>query len=144
MGRRNPAVMGPGNHHFNAGRERFRQLSPDERQAFRRNAERWLKMDPQQQKILREREQVRRQRLQAEAEAALRQSGLNLDQTARDQFEARYLQERRRIERELWQESEAKRQQQLPQLNERLRNEFQPPQGGTPAGTPAASIKPGG
>jgi hypothetical protein len=119
------------------GRERLFQLSPEERQAFQKNAERWLKMNPEQQKILREREMQRRQQMRTEAEAALRQSGLRLDQTGRDQFEARYLQERRKIERELRQEVETKRQQQLPQLNERLKSEFQ-----THQGSPAVSVSP--
>jgi hypothetical protein len=62
------------NRQFNgAPRSRLYQLSPEERQAFRRNAERWLQMNPEQQKMLREREQVRRQRLKVEAEAAIRQ-----------------------------------------------------------------------
>ena len=120
-----------------AGRERFYRLSPEERQAFQRNAERWLQMNPEQQKILREREQIRRQRMKVEAEAAMRQSGLRLDGSARDQWEARYLQERRRIERALRQEYEAKRQQQLPQLNERLKSEFQSTPG--TQGNPGAS-----
>lgn len=134
---------------LNAGRDRFFQLSPDERQAFRRNAERWLQMNPEQQRVLREREQARRQRLKAEAEQAMRQMGLRLDPNAQGQFEARYLQERRRIERELRQEVEAKRQQQLPKLNERLKSEFEPRQGGAsatvaPAVSPSASAKPPG
>jgi hypothetical protein len=120
------------------GQERLYRLSPDERQALQRNAERWLRMNPEQQKILREREQVRRQQMKIEAEAAMRQSGLRLDGSARDQWEARYLQERRRIERELRQEVETKRQQQLPQLNERLKSEFQSTQGNP---SPSASAK---
>jgi hypothetical protein len=118
------------------GNDRLFQLSPEERQSFQRNAERWLRMNPEQQKILREREQQRLQKMKIEADAAMHQSGLRLDGVARDQFEARYLQERRRIERELRQEFEAKRQQQLPQLNERLRSEFQSNQGGSP-GSPS-------
>src|SRR5438876_4909638 len=94
-------------------------------------------MNPEQQKLLRERYNLHRQQLKNEADAALRQSGLRLDDSARDQFEARYLQERRKIERDLRQETEAKRQQQLPQLNERLKSEFQSHQG-----SPAASVSP--
>jgi uncharacterized protein (DUF2132 family) len=86
-------------------------------------------MNPEQQKVLREREQIRRQQMKLEAEAAMRQSGLRLNGSARDQWEARYLQERRRIERALQQEYQIKRQQQLPQLNERLKSEFQSNQG---------------
>jgi hypothetical protein len=127
--------IGNGNGHgpFTTGRDRFYQLSPEERQAFRRNAQRWLQMNPEQRKILREREFARQQQLKAEAEAAMRQLGLSLDPNAQGQFEARYFQERRRIERELRQETEAKRQQQLPQLNEKLKSEFQPHQGGAGA-----------
>jgi len=99
--------------------------SPQDRQAFRRNAERWLKMDAQQQQVLRERERLRQQQIRGEVDAAIRQSGLRLDQKGREQFEMRYRQERRMMERALREEFESKRQQELPQLNERLKKEFQ-------------------
>jgi hypothetical protein len=141
--RGNANLNGSGHGPFNTGRDRFYQLSPDERQAFRRNAERWLQMNPEQRKVLREREVARQQRLKAEAEAAMRQLGLSLDPNAQGQFEARYLQERRRIERDLRQEVEAKRQQQLPQLNEKLKSEFQPhPNGASPSTAPSSNSKP--
>ncbi len=129
-------------------RQRFNQLTPEERQVFQRNAERWLKMNPEQQKMMREREQARRVQMKVEAEAAMHQMGLRLDPNAQGQFESRYMQERRRMERQLRQEAEAKRQQQLPQINERLRTEFQSHQNGaaTEAGgqsaSPAGSAKP--
>lgn len=128
------------NHDFRSGPNPSFQLSPEERQTFRRNAERWLQMNPQQRQILREREQVRRQQVRNEVDAALRQSGLRLDQKARDQYESRYMQERRKIERALREEFESKRQQELPQLNERLKKEFQIHQG---AGSPATATSPG-
>ena len=112
------------------------RFGPEDRQMFRRNAERWLKMDAQQQQILREREHIRQQQIRAEVDAAIRQSGLRLDEKGRQDFEIRYRQERRRIERALRQEFESKRQQELPQLNERLKKEFQAPQGTT---SPSAS-----
>gem|GEM_PF-842310 len=118
-------------------RDRLFQLSPEERQTFKRNAERWLQMNQEQRNILREREKVRRQQMKIEAEAALRDSGIRVDPNARDQFESRYLQERKRIERDLRQEVEAKRQQQLNELRERLKTEFQSP-------VPNASNAPGG
>ena len=118
-------------------RDRLFQLSPEERQTFKRNAERWLQMNPEQRNILREREKVRRQQMKIEAETALRDSGIRVDPNARDQFESRYFQERKRIERDLRQEVEAKRQQQLNELKERLKHEFQSP-------VPNATIAPGG
>jgi hypothetical protein len=132
---------------MNPAHDRLYQISPEERQTFRRNAEQWIRLNPQQQKVLREREQIRRQQLKTEAEAAMRNMGLRLDPNAQGQFEARYLQERRRIERQLRLEVEVKRQQQLPQLNERLKNEFQSRPGtsaptSNPNNSPSGSGKP--
>lgn len=106
----------------------IRQLSPQDRQIFQRNAERWLRMNPQQQNALRDRERVLQEQRRREAETFLRDSGMRLENNAREQFEQRYFQERIRMERALRQEAEARRQQELPQLRERLRNEFQPHQ----------------
>jgi len=102
--------------------QRF-QLSPEDRQTFQKNAERWIQMSPEERALMRSREQARRERIKSEAETVLRESGLTLDQTKRDLFQERYMQERRRIDRELRQEYEARRQLQL----ERLKREFQPP-----------------
>lgn len=120
-----PQRRAGGHNDFNAGRERFRQISPEDRQRFSRNAERWMKMNPEERKIMRERERLRRERIKQEAEAALRDSGLRLDAEKRAQFEARYLQERTRIEHAMRQELESKRRQQLPALVEELKKEFQ-------------------
>jgi hypothetical protein len=106
-------------------RERWSALPPDERQVFTKNAQRWLRMSPQEQQLLRDREKVYRQQLQKEAERVMRQSGLQLDRDARARFETRYWLERRKMERDLRKETELRRQQQLPQLGERLRSEFQ-------------------
>ena len=84
-----------------------------------------MQMGPEERKVLRERERVYRERVKVEVDSTLRDSGLRLEGEKRDQFEQRYLQERRRIEHELRQETEAKRQEQLPALRERLKKEFQ-------------------
>jgi hypothetical protein len=128
---------------FKSTRDRWFSLSPEDRQTFRRNAERWMQMGPEERNRLREREQLHRDQLKREADKALRDAGLRLDQERRDLFEQRYLQERRRIERELRQEAEAKRHEQLPALQERLKKEFQET---SPAGSsttsPATSVTP--
>jgi hypothetical protein len=87
--------------------------------------------------LMREREVLRRARIRQDADAALHDAGLRLDQQRREVFEQRSLQERRKIERQLLQEIEAKRRTQLPALNDRLRREFQDT---GPAG--AASVRP--
>lgn len=114
---------------------RFYQLSPDERQLFRRNAERWLQMDAKQQQMLRDRERMLRDQRRREAEQAMHDLGLQLDNQRREQFEQRYLQERRQIERQLRLELDARRQQELPQLRERLKGEFHG-QNGSPTPMP--------
>ncbi|PYL64894.1 MAG: hypothetical protein DMF25_05510 [Verrucomicrobia bacterium] len=100
-----------------------------------------MQMGPQERNLMRAREKVHREQLKREAEKALRAANLRLDQEKRDLFEERYFQERRRIERELRQEVEMKRQQELPVLQERLRKEFQEPLPGTKS-TPAISVTP--
>jgi hypothetical protein len=118
-------------------------MPPDERQVFRRNAERWMQMGPEERKVMREREKLYRAQVQREVDAALRDTGLRLEGDKRTQFEQRYLQERRRIEHSLRQEVESKRQQQLPALQERLKKEFQEPSSATgPTTGPAASGSP--
>jgi hypothetical protein len=121
---------GPGPIHrkpeFQGARERWFSMSPEDRQMFRRNAERWMQMSAAERNLMREREKVHREELKREAEAALRNAGLRLDQEKRELFEQRYLQERRKMEQELRQETEAKRKQELPVLNDRLKKEFQP------------------
>jgi TRAP-type C4-dicarboxylate transport system substrate-binding protein len=127
---------------LNNPRDRWNAMPPEDRKIFQKNAERWMRMGPEERKVLREREQAYRARVKLEVDAALRDSGLRLDGEKREQFEQRYLQERRRIEHELRQETEAKRQQQLPALQERLKKEFQEPPANTSPSAPGASTSP--
>lgn len=90
---------------------------------------------------MREREKIYRAQVSREVDAALRQSGLNLEGERRALFEQRYLQERRRFEHSLRQEIENKRQQQLPELQERLKREFAQPAPAT--SSTAAPVSPG-
>ena len=118
-------------------------MPPEDRQIFRKNAERWMQMGPEERRIMREREKAYRDRVKVEVDAALHDSGLHLEGEKRAQFEQRYLQERRRIEHALRQETESKRQEQLPALRERLKKEFQEPSPSVTSTTaPAASSSP--
>ena len=118
-------------------------MPPEDRQIFKRNAERWMQMGPEERKVMREREKTYRERVKGEVDSALHDSGLHLEGEKRQQFEQRYLQERRRIEYELRQQTEAKRQEKLPALRERLKKEFQEPSPSvTSTSAPAASSSP--
>jgi len=120
--------------------ERWRALPPAARQDFRRNADLWMRMSPEERNLLRQRENLRRAQIQRETDAALRNSGLSLDQQKRTQFESRYMQERRRMEQSLRQQIEAERQQQLPALIQQLKRgiQLEPRSSATakPAGSP--------
>src|SRR4030095_13422714 len=124
-------------------RERWMAMPPDARQNFQRNAERWLRVSPAERNVMRQRENLRRETIRRETDAALRESGLKLNPQERAQFESRYIQERRKVERTLRQQIEAERQQELPALIQQLKKEFQidqPAKG--PVTKPAASPKP--
>src|SRR5881397_726543 len=124
-------------------RERWMAMPPEARQNFRRNAERWMQMSPEERNVMRQRENLRRQTIQRETEAALRESGLRLNPQERAQFESRYIQERQKVERTLRHQIEAERQQQLPGLIQQLKKEFQIDQPArSPATKPAESPNP--
>ncbi len=125
-------------------RERWQAMPPDARQNFQRNAELWMRMTPEQRNLMRQRENVRRQMITREADAAVRDSGLQLNPQDRARFESRYVQERRKVEQSLRQQIEAERQKELPALIQQLKKEFQIDQPGkSPATKPAASPKSG-
>ena len=118
-------------------------MPPAARQNFQRNAERWLRMSPAERNVMRQRENLRREKIQRETEAALRESGLHLNPQERAQFESRYMQERRKVEQTLRHQIEAERQKELPALIQQLKKEFQIDQPAkSPATKPAESVNP--
>jgi hypothetical protein len=119
-------------------------MPPDARKNFRRNAELWMKMSPEQRNIMRQRENMRRQIITREADAAVRNSGLHLTPQERARFESRYIQERKKVEQALRQQVEAERQKELPALIQQLKKEFQLDQPvKSPVAKPAVSPKSG-
>jgi len=118
-------------------------LPPAARQNFQRNAERWMRMSPEERNVMRQRENLRRETIKRETEAALNESGLRLNPQERAQFESRYMQERRKVEQTLRQQVEAERQKELPALIQQLKKEFQIDQPAkSPATKPAESANP--
>src|SRR5262249_37921406 len=125
-------------------RERWLALPPVARQNFQRNAQLWMQMSPEQRNLMRQREIMRRQVITREADAAVRDSGLQLSPQERAQFESRYIQERRKVEQSLRQQLETERQKEIPALIQQLKKEFQIDQPGkSPLAKPPASPKSG-
>ena len=106
-------------------RERWLAMPPDARQNFQRNAQLWMQMTPEQRNLMRQRENMRRQAITREADAAVRDSGLQLNPQEHARFESRYIQERRKVEQSLRQQIETERQKEIPVLIQQLRKEFQ-------------------
>ena len=131
---RRPMVRhGNGGPQFRALRDRWREMSPDQRQRIRTNAARWLQLPPEERQELRYREGLRRERIRREAEAALQNSGLQLEAERREMYERRYLEERKRIDRQLRQELQERRQRELAPVVEQLKKEFTGQDGGAKA-----------
>ena len=84
-----------------------------------------MQMTPEQRNLMRQRENMRRQIITREADAAVRDSGLQLNPQERARFESRYIQERRKVEQSLRQQIETERQKEIPALIQQLRKEFQ-------------------
>ena len=126
-------------------RERWREMSPADRQQLRSNAERWQHMNAEERKAFRDQQQWRQMRLKREAEEAIRQSGLQLEAERRAVFEQRYIEERRRIDQQLRRELREKRQRELAPVVEKLKKELSDKQGGgasgSSSGSPSASPK---
>jgi hypothetical protein len=123
-------------------RERWLAMPPDARQNFQRNAQLWMQMSPEQRNLMRQREDMRRQIITREADAAVRDSGLQLNSQDRARFESRYIQERRKVEHTLRQQIETERQKEIPALIQQLRKEFQlDGPGKSPVTKPAGSPK---
>ena len=125
-------------------REHWLAMPPDARQNFQRNAQLWMQMTPEQRNLMRQRENTRQQIMTRDADAAVRDSGLQLNPQQRAQFESRYIQERRKVEQSLRQQIETERQKEIPALIQQLRKEFQIDEPGkSPVTKPAASPRSG-
>ena len=101
-------------------RKNFESLSPEQKQKFRENFQKWMSLPPEEKKLLREREELRRLRVSEEIEKALKDSGLNLTPEQKEQYTKRYSEERRHIEEKL----QEQRKPMVRDMVSRLRDEF--------------------
>ncbi len=129
--------------------ERFKRkldkLSPEDRERFKQNWERWKKMGEKERDELRERADQEQERIRRTIDDAIARAGLTLDKDQREVFALRYRQERRKIEEDLRREFEKVRSVRIDRALEKLKAEFTPanPAGETaPSPTPTASPTP--
>src|SRR4051794_27161708 len=108
-------------------RKALEALTPEQRQQFRENFNRWINLPPDEKRALRDREELRRQHMAEETEAAIKQLGIELDPARRQAFMRRYSEERRKVEEQLRKETEAKRAPMVADIIARLKVEFSAP-----------------
>jgi len=115
--------------------QKLENLTPQQRQRFQENLERWKKLPKVQQDELRREAKFHRERILQEINEAIEKTGLKLDEQQRQVFTYRYAQERRTLEEKLRENVEEKRREAIAELIWQLSAEFQPipPD---PAGTP--------
>jgi biotin-(acetyl-CoA carboxylase) ligase len=105
-------------------RKQFDQLSAEQQERILQNMHRWQELSQDEREVLRQRERVQRQKLEASINEAYQKSGLQLNDEQRALFHKRYLQERRHLEEQLAHEVEEKRQVGNADIIELLKKEF--------------------
>lgn len=117
--------------------KKYDSLPPDQQQKMLENLGRWQRMSNDEKNAMREADNARHQKMLEEVEAAIKQSGLQLDDKTRDEYVMRYTEERRKIEQQLQKEMEEKRRPLVQALIDRLKTEFEARS--SPAASPSAS-----
>jgi Protein of unknown function (DUF3106) len=105
-------------------RKAIEALSPEQRKRFTENMWRWSELSPEEKKTLRDRDAVRKKVVQQEIEAAMKASGLNFDDDARQRFAKRYTEERKKIEEQLRKDMNERRKPLVQGMIESLKAEF--------------------
>ena len=118
---------------FEQLRKAFEQLSAEQQERILQNFHRWQDLSQDEKEVLRQRERVQRQKLDASLNEAYQKSGLQLNDEQRAQFHKRYLQERRRLEEQLVHDMQEKRQAGNAAIIEMLKKEFSNPKTPTSA-----------
>jgi uncharacterized protein YecT (DUF1311 family) len=118
---------------FEQLRKAFEQLSAEQQERILQNFHRWQDLSQDEKEVLRQRERVQRQKLDASLNEAYQKSGLQLNDEQRAQFHKRYLQERRRLEEQLAHDIQEKRQAGNAAIIEMLKKEFSNPKTPTSA-----------
>jgi exonuclease VII large subunit len=102
----------------------FDQLSAEQQERILQNFHRWQDLSQDEKEVLRQRERVQRQKLEASINEAYQKSGLQLNDEQRAQFRKRYLLERRRLEEQIVHDEQEKRQVGNTAIIEMLKKEF--------------------
>ncbi|MCE9612003.1 MAG: DUF3106 domain-containing protein [Chthoniobacter sp.] len=109
---------------FNNVRKAIEALTPEQRQRFQENFLRWSNLSPEEKKALADRMTFRRNKIVEDIDAAIKETGLELDSTQRERFAKRYGEERHLIEEQLRKDMDEKRRPLLREVIAKLKTEF--------------------
>jgi len=101
----------------------IRTLPPEKRKQLLENIKAWQTLSDDQKQTLRDRDGQLRKRAAEEASELIANSNLSPEQA--EQFQKRYIEERRRVDTSLKQELESRRKAELEGIAQRLRKEIQ-------------------
>jgi len=132
-----PNEVGPNGPAYENVRKAIEALTPEQRKKFQENMIRWMNLSPEEKKALRDREEVRKKFMEQEINAAIQESGLQLEGDRREMFAKRYAEGRRTIEEQLRKEMNEKRKPLVHELVSHLRSEFAS-ESVAPSATPTA------
>ena len=104
----------------------IRTLPPEKKKQLLENLKAWQTLSDDQKQTLRDRDGQLRKRAAEEASALIADSNLSPEQT--EQFQKRYIEERRKVDTSLKQELELRRKTELEEIAQRLRKEVQSPE----------------
>jgi len=123
-GPRNPADFKRLDRRSGGWEQRLKNISAEDRERFEENKKKWESLSAEEQKELREKARAMRERAGHQVDKLLTELGLTLDDDQRRAFAQRYMEERRKLERELGQEMQKLRSERLKALGQTLKSEF--------------------
>lgn len=108
-------------------KDKLEKMSPEERQHFEENWERWKKMGEREREEWKRRADEARKRVEKAIDDTLAKLDLKLDQDRREAFALRYRQERKNIEKQICEKMDQERKVMIDAMLQRLKVEFASP-----------------
>src|SRR5260370_505953 len=113
------------------------QLSPEQQEKVLQNLHRWQALSPEERDYIRQQEHVRKLKQEEAATEAYQKSGLHLIEAQRIQFRKRYVEEPRKLKKDVAKKSKKRRTAGNTTIIEQLKKEFSTPK---PSPTPSVAL----
>jgi len=104
--------------------ERWEKMSPEERERFSKHLKKWEELSDDEKNKLRDRGKQLFEKGRREVEKAISELDVELSPEKRREFIKSYMEKRREIERQIWEETEPRRQELIQEAIADLKKEF--------------------